>query len=102
MILLTGATGYVGGRLLRALEADGRQVRCLARRPEQLSPRVGPLTQVVFGDVLDEASLAPAFHGVTEAYYLIHSMGTSGLSKALNLFNPLETSDLYNLSSLYN
>ena len=33
LVLLTGATGYVGGRLLRALEADGRRLRCMARRP---------------------------------------------------------------------
>ncbi|MHC4469809.1 MAG: SDR family oxidoreductase [Planctomycetota bacterium] len=78
MILLTGATGYVGGRLLKALEADGRQVRCLARRPQHLETRVGPMTQVVFGDVLDTATLAAAFHGVRDAYYLVHSMGTAG------------------------
>ena len=41
LILLTGATGYVGGRLLRALEADGRPLRCMARRPEYLRSRVG-------------------------------------------------------------
>jgi uncharacterized protein YbjT (DUF2867 family) len=75
MILLTGATGYVGGRLLKALEADGRQVRCLARRPRHLSERIGPMTQVVLGDVLDPATLAAAFHGVEDAYYLVHSMG---------------------------
>ncbi len=78
MILLTGATGYVGGRLLRRLLQQGHQVRCLARRPEFLQARVEPCVQVVAGDVLDQASLGPAMHGVTAAYYLVHSMGSSG------------------------
>ncbi|OGF09166.1 MAG: NAD(P)-dependent oxidoreductase [Candidatus Eisenbacteria bacterium RBG_16_71_46] len=74
-VLLLGATGYVGGRLLRALEAEGMRVRCLARRPEFLRPRVGPHTEVVAGDVLDPVSLPAAFAGVATAYYLVHSMG---------------------------
>lgn len=74
-ILLTGATGYVGGRLLHVLERQGRAVRCLTRRPEHLRPRAAPTTDVVAGDVLDAASLAPALAGVGAAYYLIHSMG---------------------------
>ena len=77
-ILLTGATGYVGGRLLRRLEQHGRHVRCLARRPEFLKDGVGPGTEVVAGDVLDPASLATAMCGVEVAYYLVHSMGASG------------------------
>lgn len=75
--LLTGASGYVGGRLLRALEAVGRPLRCMARRPEYLLPRVARETEVVPGDVLDPTSLAAAFRGVDTAYYLIHSMGSS-------------------------
>jgi uncharacterized protein YbjT (DUF2867 family) len=53
LILLTGATGYVGCRLLPILEASGRGVRCLVRRPEFLQPRVAPGTEVVPGDVFD-------------------------------------------------
>ncbi len=74
-ILVTGATGYVGGRLLHVLERQGRPVRCLTRRPEHLRPRTAPATDVVKGDVLDAESLAPALAGVGAAYYLIHSMG---------------------------
>jgi uncharacterized protein YbjT (DUF2867 family) len=74
MILLTGATGYVGGRLLKALESRGRRVRCLARNPEALRSRAGPNTEVAAGDVLTEVSLAAAMQGVEEAFYLIHSM----------------------------
>jgi uncharacterized protein YbjT (DUF2867 family) len=77
LVLLTGATGYVGGRLLRALEADGRRLRCMARRPEYLRARVGEGTEVVAGDVLQPDTLAAALHGVDTAYYLIHSMATT-------------------------
>jgi uncharacterized protein YbjT (DUF2867 family) len=77
LVLLTGATGYIGGRLLRRLEAGGRPLRCLARHPEYLRPRAGPDTEVVPGDVLDPASLGPVLAGVHTAYYLIHSMGSS-------------------------
>ncbi len=82
LLLLTGATGYVGGRLLRALESQEYQgryrVRCLARRPEALQPKAGPTTEVVAGDVLDRPSLDAALRGVETAYYLVHSMGSSG------------------------
>lgn len=76
MILLTGATGYVGGRLLRRLEEDGLPVRCLARHPENLAPPAAKTTQVAAGDVLDAASLEAAMAGVEVAYYLVHSMGS--------------------------
>ncbi len=73
-ILLTGATGYVGGRLLSALEHDGRRLRCLARRADYLRPRVAAGTEVMEGDVLDPDSLGPALDGVDTAFYLVHSM----------------------------
>ncbi len=76
-ILVTGATGYVGGRLWRLLEANGRRVRCLVRRQTGLPSRVGETTDVVKGDVLEAGSLGPAFAGVESAYYLIHSMGSA-------------------------
>ena len=78
LILLTGATGYVGGRLLRVLEQHGHRVRCLARRPEFLKPKVSPETEIVAGDVLDPDSLSAALRGVNVAYYLVHSMGSAG------------------------
>lgn len=77
-ILLTGATGYVGGRLLPLLVADGWRVRCLARQPEHLSPRVPAGVEVVQGDLLDVASLSAAMQGVAAAFYLVHSMGATG------------------------
>ena len=78
LILLTGATGYVGGRLLQMLEQRGFRIRCMARRPEILAARVAPSTQVVKGDVLDHNSLQHALKGVSVAYYLVHSMSSDG------------------------
>jgi len=75
-VLLTGATGYVGGRLLKVLEARGVRLRCLARRPEFLTPRVAAGTEVVEGDLLDLASLRRAIVGIDYVYYLVHSMGS--------------------------
>lgn len=78
LVLLTGATGYVGGRLLRTLEHAGHRLRCLARQPEYLRPRVQRSTEVVHGDVLDPDSLRAALKSVHTAYYLVHSMGSGG------------------------
>jgi uncharacterized protein YbjT (DUF2867 family) len=75
-VLLTGVSGYVGGRLLRRLEPEAVALRCLARRPERLS--VGPQVEVVAGDVLDRRSLDRALEGVHTACYLIHSMESRG------------------------
>lgn len=76
VILLTGATGYVGGRLLRALGQDGLKVRCLTRHPEALLRRVGPTTTVVAGDVLDPESLCAAMKGAHTVFYLVRSMSS--------------------------
>jgi uncharacterized protein YbjT (DUF2867 family) len=76
-ILLTGASGYVGGRLLRRLEQTGRSLRCLARRPEELESRISPGTELVRGDLLEPESLSAALSGVETAYYLVHSMGSA-------------------------
>jgi uncharacterized protein YbjT (DUF2867 family) len=69
MELVTGATGYVGSRLLRRLVAEGRPVRALARRPERLTE-----VEVVRGDLLTGAGLEEALEGCSTAYYLVHSM----------------------------
>src|SRR5688572_492488 len=77
LIFIAGATGYIGGRLLRVLEAKGYRVRCLARRPEYLRPRIGQATEVVAGDVFAPETLDAALSGVDQAYYLVHSMGSA-------------------------
>jgi uncharacterized protein YbjT (DUF2867 family) len=78
LVLLTGASGYIGGRLLKALEKAARPVRCLARRPEFLQPKVATTTEVIKADCLDRGSLAGVMSGVHTAYYLVHSMGSPG------------------------
>jgi uncharacterized protein YbjT (DUF2867 family) len=77
-ILLTGATGYVGGRLLKELEAHGYAVRCLTRRASALAGRVAAGTEIIEGDASDPAVLSRALAGVDIAYYLIHAMGSDG------------------------
>lgn len=78
LTLLTGATGYIGGRLLTLLTAEGWAVRCLARQPENPLPRVPAGVEVVRGDLLDAESLRSALVGVEAAFYLVHSMGAIG------------------------
>jgi uncharacterized protein YbjT (DUF2867 family) len=71
MELVTGATGYIGGRLIDRLRADGREVRALARNPAGLPDA---LFEVAKGDVISGSGLREALDGVQTAYYLIHSM----------------------------
>ncbi|MBU6275019.1 MAG: DUF2867 domain-containing protein [Planctomycetes bacterium] len=73
-ILLTGASGYVGGCLLDALQARGHSVRCLVRRPERLAGRTTPTTEIVAGDATNPADLDRACAGIDLAYWLVHSM----------------------------
>ena len=75
-ILLTGSTEYIGGRLLRRLEADSFPVRCLVRRPEVLGPQVAATIEVAGGDLLKPETLPAAMRGITTAYYLVHSMAS--------------------------
>src|SRR5579871_3120825 len=77
VVLLTGASGYVGGRLIPLLERQPVVLRCLARNPDKLRPLVREVTQIVRGDVLDPHSLDEALQGVKTAYYLVHLMSGS-------------------------
>jgi uncharacterized protein YbjT (DUF2867 family) len=77
VILIAGATGYVGGELLKMLLAAGYSVRCLARHPEALQAKALPGLEVVEGDVLNYGSVRAAMAGVSSAYYLVHSMGST-------------------------
>lgn len=76
-VLVTGATGYIGGRLVPELLAAGHRVRCLARSPHKLRdhPWAGRV-EVVRADVTDAASLAAALEGIEVAYYLVHALTT--------------------------
>src|SRR5512140_1872027 len=75
LILVTGANGYIAGRLIPRLLERGYRVRALARRPERLAGRAWlPSVEAVRGDVHQPAGLDAALQGVHTAYYLIHSM----------------------------
>ncbi|MEO9013915.1 MAG: DUF2867 domain-containing protein [Terrimesophilobacter sp.] len=76
--LVTGSTGYIGGRLVPRLLDEGHQVRGLARNPAKLAdaPWVSDI-EVARGDLLDVDSLIAAFDGIDVVYYLVHSMGTA-------------------------
>ena len=74
-ILVTGATGYIGGRLVPRLLAEGYNVRCLVRDPSRLAGRPwSDKVSVVKGDALCGTGLHEALRGADAAYYLIHSM----------------------------
>ncbi|WP_328471795.1 SDR family oxidoreductase [Streptomyces sp. NBC_00448] len=75
--LVTGATGYIGGRLVPQLLDAGHEVRCLARTPLKLRdhPWVGRV-EVAAGDVLDREAVGAALRDVEVAYYLVHALGT--------------------------
>ena len=74
-ILVTGATGYIGGRLVPRLLEAGHEVRCLARSPENLDLRPWRhQVEVVIGDALDAASVKEAATDCDAAYYLVHSL----------------------------
>ena len=77
VILLTGATGYVGSRLVPLLEQRDVALRCLVRSPDKLHRKVYKATDVMQGDVLNRESLDSALSGVKMAYYLVHLMSSS-------------------------
>ena len=78
-ILIVGASGYVGGRLVALLEAEGHHLRLASRDPRGLAQRF-PDAEVVRVDLLDPDTLPAALEGIDTAYYLAHSMagGESG------------------------
>lgn len=73
-VLVTGATGYIGGRLVPRLLARGHQVRCVARDPDRLAGREWPGAEIVGGDLADASALPGLLEGIDVAYYLVHSM----------------------------
>jgi uncharacterized protein YbjT (DUF2867 family) len=75
LVLVTGATGYIGGRLVPRLLQAGYRVRCCVRDPERLQGRPWlDQVEVVAGDILQSETLAAAMKKVDAAYYLVHSM----------------------------
>src|ERR1700727_689889 len=75
--LVTGATGYIGGRLVPELLRAGYTVRCMARDPGKLSDRPwSDEVEIAVADAMDESAVRHALQDVDVAYYLIHSLGT--------------------------
>ena len=76
LVLVTGATGYIGRHLIPYLLAQGVCLRCLARDPLRLEYTWMSQVEMVTGDIMDPETLTRALEGVSTAYYLIHSMAS--------------------------
>lgn len=88
LVLVTGATGYIGGRLIPELLAAGFRVRVMARQPQPLADRDWfDQVEIVQGDAADPDSLVAALRGVGVAYYLIHSLGAGTAFESLDRKN---------------
>ncbi|MGE5238506.1 MAG: NAD(P)H-binding protein [Chloroflexota bacterium] len=84
-VLLTGATGYIGRRLMNRLTKDeGVRLRLLVRSAKKLHALTAPSPEVIEGDTLDRGSLAKAASGIDVAYYLVHSMGAGSSFEKLD------------------
>jgi len=84
-VFLTGASGYVGGRLATRLLEAGYSITCLVRQPRKVATRVWAKDRrvsIVEGDLTDVAATAEAMRGCTAAFYLVHSMNSAGRAYA--------------------
>jgi uncharacterized protein YbjT (DUF2867 family) len=77
-ILVSGASGYVGSRLIPRLVASGHEVSCMVRDASRVDRQMAEGTRIVVADALQPESLAAVMQGINVAYYLIHSMSASG------------------------
>lgn len=88
LVLVTGATGYIGGRLVPELLAAGYRVRVMARQPRHLADREWfDHVEIVYGDPAYPETLSPALSRVKVAYYLIHSLGAGSTFASLDRIN---------------
>ena len=78
VVLITGATGYIGGRLMTVVDRSKYKIRCFVRNPDYIQKNSIEGGEIVQGDILDKKSLLMAMEGVDMAYYLVHSMGGNG------------------------
>jgi len=96
-ILVIGASGFIGGRVTKALLADGRSVRCLARDPAKLADLAGLGCEIVKGDMSDLESLRRALNSVSAVYVAIHTLSPQPASKAGDRFMAVELDGLSNI-----
>ena len=82
-ILITGATGYIGGSLLKSLSGSSTPIRCLTRKAQGLAPDTS--IEVVEGNLLEEESLSSVFNDVSVAFYLVHSLNERGNFESLEI-----------------
>jgi uncharacterized protein YbjT (DUF2867 family) len=94
LVLVTGATGYIGGRLIPDLLTAGFRVRVMARQPRHLADREWfHQVEIVYGDAAFPESLSVALKGVDISYYLIHSMGAGAEFESLDRINAVNFSE---------
>lgn len=96
-ILIIGASGFVGGRLARALLADGQAVRCLARDPARVQDLEALGGTIFKGDIADPASLNEALKGVRAVYVSVHTLSPQPGSAAGLGFMEVERAGLQNI-----
>jgi uncharacterized protein YbjT (DUF2867 family) len=75
-VLVTGATGYIGGQLLKQLSKTNFQIKCLARNPNRIENFNNNSIEILYGDLLKYDSLQESFRGIDVAFYLVHSMNS--------------------------
>lgn len=82
-VFLTGATGFIGGRLLRRLASRDIRILCLVRSAKRFQSKAsfGVAPRVMEGDLLQPDTLSRAMEGIDTAYYLVHSMGGTSVSQ---------------------
>ncbi|GJL79549.1 MAG: hypothetical protein NPINA01_25380 [Nitrospinaceae bacterium] len=73
-ILIVGATGYIGQKLIQRLKETGNPIRCLVRNPRSFKENPSQQIQIQQGDLIDFESIKNAFTGIDTAFYLVHSL----------------------------
>lgn len=99
-ILLTGASGYIGGRLLKLLEKQNYKVRCIARNPNYLSAKISSNTEILKGDVLDRESLSKSLKDIHTAFYLVHAMGSSASFEEQEIVGATNFAEIAKISNI--